>query len=181
MEKREELPFLVKRSIVQRLARFDTPSEVVKAVKEDFGLDLTRQRVSYYDPGTKAGAALDPDLKALFDETRKAFLEELDTIPIANKAVRLRHLQKQLEFFSGKNAAGIVMALCEAAAKEVGGAFTNKLKHEHTGKDGGPIRTVATIVPDNLEALSEDELLRLYRDAAASSPRVGPEPGPTTH
>jgi hypothetical protein len=50
----EELSGPVKAFIVQRLARFDAPSQVVKAVKEEFGLDVSRQRVHFYDPTTKA-------------------------------------------------------------------------------------------------------------------------------
>src|SRR6185503_10769743 len=130
MAPREELTFIVKRFIVQQLACHETPSAVVKLVKEHFELDLSKQRVAYYDPTTKAGAALDPDLKLLFDAERTKFLTELDAVPIANKAYRLRQLQRQVEFFAEKNAAGIVKELCEAAAKECGDAFTNKLKHE---------------------------------------------------
>jgi hypothetical protein len=133
MAPREELSFIQKRFLVQRLACFDTPTVAARAFKEEFGLDLARNRVSYYDATTKAGAALDPALKLLFAQTRQAFLADIDAIPIANKAVRLRALQRQLDHFAEKNAAGIVLSLCEAAAKEVGDAFTNKIEHEHKG------------------------------------------------
>lgn len=153
MSKSDELNFALKRFIVQRLACYDTPSQVVAAVKADFAVELTRQRVHYYDPTKKLGAALDPTLKAFFDDTRKAFLADLDNIPIANKAVRLRHLQRQVEFFADKNAAMIVMALCEAAAKERGGAFTNEHKHKHMGPNGEPLppppAVVTICLPDN--------------------------------
>ena len=46
--------------------------------------------------------------------------------------------------------------LIEQAAKEVGDAYTNKLKVESTGKDGGPIKTETT----NLTA---DQAAEIYR------------------
>jgi hypothetical protein len=55
MEKHEQLSFVLKREIVQRLARFDTPSQVVKAIKADHGIDLSPQRVQFYDPRRRTG------------------------------------------------------------------------------------------------------------------------------
>jgi len=151
MANSEELTFLQKRFLVQQLACFETPTAAAKAFKEEFGFELKRNRVAFYNPSTKSGAALADELKTLFAETRKAFLSDIDAIPIANKAVRLRHLNRQLEHFADKNAAPIVVSILEAAAKEVGGAFTNK--REHTGKDGKDLvpAAVVTIVqlPDN--------------------------------
>ncbi|HDT2575492.1 TPA: DUF2280 domain-containing protein, partial [Citrobacter freundii] len=43
----------VKAFIVQSLACFDTPSQVVELVKKEFGLSITRQQVESHDP-TKA-------------------------------------------------------------------------------------------------------------------------------
>jgi len=48
-----ELLGLVKAFIVQRLARFDQPSQAVKAVKNEFGLEVSRQRVRFYGPTSK--------------------------------------------------------------------------------------------------------------------------------
>jgi hypothetical protein len=136
MEKHEQLSFVLKREIVQRLARFDTPGQVVKAMKADYGLDLSPQRVQYYDPTSKNGAALSEEFKVLFHETRKRFLEDLDAIPIANKAVRLRRLDRMATKAEDQGNMVLAAELGELAAKEVGGAFTNKHQHEHTGKDG---------------------------------------------
>jgi hypothetical protein len=158
----EELAFNVKRFIVQRLACYETPNQVAKAVKEEFQLEVSRQRVHFYDPTAKAGAALMPELKELFDTTRKAFLEEIGNIPIANKAVRLRALNKQLEFFGEKNAAGIVKDLCEAAAKEMGNAFTNR--REFSGPNGGPIETKASA-----QALTDEQLETIARGGSAGA------------
>lgn len=139
MAKSEELPHPVKLFIVQQLACFERPSEVVKAVKAEFELVLTRQRVHYYDPTTKLGAALAPELKALFDAAREEFRKEIDRIPIANKAVQLRVLDKMLALAEGRGQIPMVIATIDAAAAIAG---TIKVRHEHTGKDGGPIEVV---------------------------------------
>ena len=74
IEKHEHLSFVLKREIVQLLARFDTSGQVVEAIKADHGIDLSPQRVQFYDPTSKNGAALSDELKTLFQETRKKSL-----------------------------------------------------------------------------------------------------------
>jgi hypothetical protein len=75
----EELSGAVKAFTVQRLARFDMPSQVVKAVKEEFGLGTTR-----------AGPALAEEQKTLFFETREKAKQDLDSIPSFHKASGFR-------------------------------------------------------------------------------------------
>lgn len=152
MAETEELAHDVKTFIVQALACFDPPSLVAAAVKEEFaGLIVTRQRVHSYDPTKKAGEDLSAELKAVFEATRKKFLDETASIGIANKAVRLRKLDRVAQKAEASNNHLMVLNACEAAAKEVGDAFTNRQKVEHTGKDGKDLIPAATIIqlPDN--------------------------------
>lgn len=154
MSETDELSQEVKTFIVQALACYDPPSVVCVAVKEEFGLALDRRRVHRYDPTKKAGDDLGAALKVIFDETRKAFLEETATIGIANKAVRLRMLDRIATKAAAQNNGVLVMQACEAAAKEVGDVHTNKHKHEHTGKDGKDLpaagaQVVIYQLPDN--------------------------------
>ena len=136
MAPREELPFQVKRYIVQRLACHDTPAQIARDLKAEFPElgEISRQRIGFYDASAKASATLDPTLKVLFEETRARFLKELEAIPVANKAVRLRLLDRMATLAESRGQIPMVLACCEAAAKEVGDAHTNKLKLEHTGK-----------------------------------------------
>jgi hypothetical protein len=136
MAKSEELPGPVKAFIVQRLARFDMPSQVVKAVKEEFGLEVSRQRVHFYDPTTRAGRALNEELKVLFFETREKAKQDLDAIPSYHKAIRLQRLDAMIMTAIERGNVPLAAQLLEQAAKESGGAYTNKQQHEHTGKDG---------------------------------------------
>jgi hypothetical protein len=150
----EELSPEVKTFIVHALACFDAPSTVAAAVKDEFGITVTRQRVHAYDPTKKAGEDLGVELRAIFEATRKTFLEETAEIGIANRAVRLRKLDRVAQKAEAANNHVMVMQACEAAAKEVGDAFSNRHKHEHTGKDGKDLPAPAAVVtvfqlPDN--------------------------------
>ncbi len=127
--------------VVQALACFDSPQQVADLVKVEFGLSVTRQQVASYDPTKAAGKQVSKKLKAIFEETRAKFLENTASIPIAKQAYRLRVLQRQLERAERQGNTAMVSALLEQAAKETGGAFTNR--REVTGKDGGPIQQQA--------------------------------------
>jgi hypothetical protein len=134
----------VKLVIVQALACFDTPSQVAKFVKEEFSLDVPRQQVAMYDPTKSAGKGLSAKLTEIFNATRKAFLEEVPKVPIAQQAYRLRILQRLVERAEAKGNAPLVAQLLEQAAKELGGAMTNR--RELTGKDGKPLAVAHTTV-----------------------------------
>jgi hypothetical protein len=146
--------------IVQALACYDTPSQVSEAVKDEFGLDVPRMQVAQYDPTQAAGKDLAKKWRDLFDATRKRFREEVAEIPIADQAYRLRQLGKIYDrHMSRGNVLGAAGAL-EQAAKEVGGAFTNR--REHTGAGGGPIEQKTVVVDGKEVAASVAKLNRDY-------------------
>ncbi|MBK2493745.1 DUF2280 domain-containing protein [Klebsiella pneumoniae] len=132
----------VKAAIVQMLACYDTPSQVVEAVQKDFGIAITRQQVETHDPTKVSGKTLAKKWVDLFNRTRDRFLNEISDIPIANKAYRLRVLQRMSTTAEGMKNLGMTAQLLEQAAKEVGDAYTNKHKFEHSGPNGGAIQTI---------------------------------------
>lgn len=134
----------VRAFIVQELACFDAPSQIVESVQKEFKVQVTRQQVASHDPTKAAGKGLAQKWVDLFNRTRDRFLNEISDIPIANKAYRLRVLQRMSTTAEGMKNLGMTAQLLEQAAKEVGDAYTNKLKVESTGKDGGPIKTETT-------------------------------------
>lgn len=79
----------VKIFIVQSLACFETPQQVVDAVREEFGIEIERQQVASYDPTKATCRGMSKKLKDLFTRTRKDFKSNIYDIPLANKAVRL--------------------------------------------------------------------------------------------
>lgn len=134
----------VKTYIVQRLACFDTPTQVSEGVKDEFGIEMSRMAIQAYDPTKSAGAELGVKLRKVFEDTRERFLSDTSEIAISHKAVRLRMLQRMAESAEKRGNLVLAASLLEQAAKEVGEAYTNKRVTEVTGKDGGPIETKDT-------------------------------------
>lgn len=122
----------VKAFIVRGLATYMTPSEVVDAVNKEFeGLVITRQQVAKYNPDKASGVNLSDKWQQLFVKHRKDFNDEVNSIPIANKAYRLKMLDDMArEALESKNRP-LVAKLLEQAAKEVGDVFTNRHKVNH--------------------------------------------------
>jgi len=141
----------VKAFIVQSLACYDTPAKVIELVKENFRVTVTRQQVSAYDPANAMAKSLSQKWVDLFNVTRTRFQTEITDIPIANKAYRLRTLDRMMNKAESMRNMALAATLIEQAAKECGDAYTNKQKVEHTGKDGGPIES-ATLTKDEYKA-----------------------------
>ncbi len=142
----------VKTFIVQSLACFDTPGVVADAVKREFGETITRQSVECYDPNKRAGSRLSERWRILFEETRKAFLEDTSKIGISHRSVRLRALDRMAARAEERGNMVLAAQLHKQAAEEMGNAYTNR--RELTGKDGkdlpAPVAPVTIFqLPDN--------------------------------
>lgn len=168
MTDRTELSDDVKTFIVQALACWDTPSEVAKAVKDEFGLVVSRQAVQAYDPTKRAGADLSAEFRAIFDTTRAIFLADTASVGISHRAVRLRRLQRLADRAEGLGSLSLAADLLQQAAKEVGDAFTNRVALKHTGA------VVVDSRPD-FSMLSKDkrDVLRLLLEEAAEGVTTG--------
>lgn len=139
----------VKAFIIQMLACYDTPSQVVEAVQKDFGIAITRQQVETHDPTKVSGKTLAKKWVELFNATRDRFQSEISDIPIANKAYRLRVLDRMATNAEKMKNYGMTSQLIEQAAKEMGDAYTNRQKVEHTSPDGSmtPQPTIIQLLP----------------------------------
>ncbi|WP_313276581.1 DUF2280 domain-containing protein [Kosakonia cowanii] len=142
----------VKAFIVQALACFDTPSQVVESVQKEFGISITRQQVESHDPTKASGRGLAQKWVDLFHDTRKRFQTELSDIPIANKAYRLRALDRMMTKAESMRNMALAASLMEQAAKECGDAYTNKQKLEHSG--GLAVSSVASV----MDEIGDDDL-----------------------
>jgi hypothetical protein len=114
----------VKAFVVQRLACFDTPSRVVEAVKESYDVETSRQQIQVYDP--TRGKKPAPKWCALFDATRKAYVESAASIGIAHRTFRLEALQRMAD--AAEKRGNLLMAkdIYKQAAEEVGDVYTNR-------------------------------------------------------
>lgn len=138
--------------VIQALASFDTPSQVVEAVKQEYGVQMTPQAVQCYDPTKYAGRNLKPKWRAIFEKARAAFIDDTKDIPIAHRSTRLRALQRMAAKAEAKGNFPLAAQLHKQAAEEMGNAYTNR--RELTGKDGKDLPAAAPAVaifalPDN--------------------------------
>lgn len=152
----------VKIYIVQSLACFETPQQVADAVKQEYGIEIDRRQCEGYDPTKYSGRNLSKKLKDLFERTRKDFRENIEDIAIANKAFRLRELQKMYDD-SGRNKRA-KQNLLKQAFQETDGRVT---RQEVTGANGGAIKTETEqktqpiLSPEELAEMTPQELSRL--------------------
>lgn len=142
----------MKAFIVQQLACFDTPSQVVEAVKAQYGVEITRQQAETHDPTKFAGRELAARWVTLFHEARARFKEETMSIPIANRAYRLRALDRMAARAENMKNMALAAQLLEQAAKETGGAYTNRREIEHSG--GLDVRKAVDISEAELLAIA---------------------------
>lgn len=139
----------VKAFIIQSLACFDTLAIVGEAVQKQFGIKVTPQQVESHDPTKASGKGLAQKWVDLFNTTRTRFQTEITDIPIANKAYRLRTLDRMMTKAENMRNMALAASLMEQAAKEVGDAYTNRQKVEHSSPDGSmtPKPTVIQLLP----------------------------------
>ena len=109
-----------------RLLRFDSPSQVETAVKEGFGMVVSRQQVETHDPTRKSSKGLAKRWVTLFNDTRGGFRNEMAKEPIANRAVRLRALGRMLEEAEARGNLVMATKLLKQAARECGDTNTNR-------------------------------------------------------
>lgn len=112
--------------IVQGLACYDTPSVVAEAVKQEFGVAVTRQAVESYDPTKYAGRSLANRWRTQFEETRAALKKATVDIPVAHRAYRLRALQRMFEKAEAMRNLPLAASLLKQAAEEIGDVYTNR-------------------------------------------------------
>ncbi|WP_063928045.1 DUF2280 domain-containing protein, partial [Enterobacter asburiae] len=121
----------------------------VESVKKEFGLTISRQQAEAHDPTKASSKGLAKKWIEMFHATRKRFLTETSDIPIANKSYRLRVLDRMATKTEGMKNFSLTAQLIEQAAKEVGEAYSNKQKVEHTSPDGTmtPKPTIIQLLP----------------------------------
>lgn len=137
----------VKAFIVQALACFDTPSQVVEAVKKEFSVDVSRQQCESHDPTKFAGRGLAKRWADMFHACRERFTTETADIPIAHRAYRLRALGRMAEKAESMKNMALTAQLLEQAAKEVGDVYVNRQTKSDNPQDNvTPLRVQVDVV-----------------------------------
>ena len=125
-----------KRAVIMRLARFATAKEVRAEIKQAYGLDLSAQQINAYNPTTLAGQRLSDEHKQLFEETRKAALDDEDAIPGSKRSYRLL---RYMQIVESADSAVIQLKALEIMAKEMGGLYSRPEKDKPEGDDPSAI------------------------------------------
>jgi hypothetical protein len=161
----------MKLAVVQRLAMYDTPQQVADAVKEEYGIEITRQAIHYYDPTHEPK----PPEKwcKIFDSTRAEFLKTTANIPIANRSFRLHRLERMAVAAEKQRNFALAAQLYEQAAKEVGELFTNKRNIGLSGEVKGGVLAVPVPISaeewGKLASTQQSDLQVRARTAAAAA------------
>lgn len=137
----------IKAFIVQSLACFDSPSQVATAVKDGFGVVVSRQQVETHDPTRKSSKGLAKRWVTLFEDTRAGFRSEVVKEPIANRSMRLRALGRMLEEAEARGHIVMAMKLMEQAAKECGDIYTSRRARTDDDQAGPADRVEVEFVP----------------------------------
>lgn len=116
--------------IVELLATFHRPSQVVALLREQYGIEATRQQVDAYNPATLAGRRLSAELRDHFAEIRKAFLADRESIAIAQvnyrQRIRDEMLSELMDLPANRRNPMLLMDLLEQAAKDEGGYWVKE-------------------------------------------------------
>ena len=157
----------VKLFVVRRLAAFDSPTEVARAVKVEFGIDISRQHVESHNPDRALAAhGLSAKWRTLFDVERRRFLDDMAAIPISHRPMRLRTLDRLARRAEDSGNLALAASLMEQAAREMGNFYANRRLLAASDSDG-PIRTEGRDSHnlDELSSRTTDELIQLFSDA----------------
>lgn len=136
---------------IQMQACFSTPTETLKALQEEWpGLQISLQAIDGLNPLTYQGRNLAKRWVTIFNATRKAFLADITRIGIANPAVRLQELAGVAKRAKERKNDVLLMSALEQAAKESGGAFTNRL--QLTTPPGQPLTVEHQVTAESVKA-----------------------------
>lgn len=137
--------------IVRRLACFRTPTEVCEDVEAEFGVKIDRGHVRQYNPEQ---VATSEKWRVIFEATREAFIAEVGREGIAHQTFRLRELADLYRRAKLRKNDPLALQILEQAAKEAGGAFTNRHQIDHSTID------LSRLTDEQLERLAAGEDLR---------------------
>lgn len=121
--------------IVGALARYERNEDIIEKVKLIYETEINSSAVSYYNPvyQAKQGKTLKAELQEHFNKCRKEFLEAVQTVPSSSQVFRLQQLDEMAQVAKDKKNYKLAASLYEQAAKEMGGFYTDKIKHELSG------------------------------------------------
>lgn len=112
--------------VVAQLATFASPQEIARAVRTLYGIEVSRQAISRYDPSNPYGPRAAGRWKKVHQETRRRFLTSVADVPVAHRVYRLKCLNAMFDEALEKNDLKMAARLLEQAGREVGDRRVNR-------------------------------------------------------
>ena len=110
--------------VVTGLACYRQPWELIEGLKEEFDIDgVSHQQLLVYNPERSGRKKIAKKWVKLHDRTRENFLKEVEDVPIAHKAYRIRELQTIYDKYKRRKNYIAAQAVLEQAAKEMNNAY----------------------------------------------------------
>ncbi len=129
VERTHRLTFEQKYFIVTCLAEFMTNTEINEQLRDVFGIQVSRQLLSYYNPLTANGSKMNSEWRVLFQEKRNEFLQRMNNIGVSQLPVRLRRIERAYERAIQRGNDKFALDCLRQAAEECGEKYTNTQNH----------------------------------------------------
>jgi hypothetical protein len=114
----------IKEFIVKRIACYETPSRIAAAVRSTFGVEIDRRQVFEYDPAR--GRPLAQRWLDIHAAARAQFLRSVSEIGVAQKAIRLRMLDRFAQIAEDNSDYDKAARYLLQAARECGGFYERR-------------------------------------------------------
>ena len=114
----------LKEYVIERLAGFDSPVAIVKSLKEEFGITITRQTIESYDPSRGRKPA--KKYREQFFAMRHEILEGKAARVATRKGVRVRWLENMAIHAMAQGDYALADRLLGSIAREVGDRRSNE-------------------------------------------------------
>lgn len=165
--------------VVGRLAAFEQPAAIAKAMKADHGVEITPQAIAFYDPTRYAGKACPKCWSDLFWTMRAEFIAGIADVGIAHGTVRLRWLDQMARAQMDKGNTAEARALLKQAADEMSRMAGQKYgASDGSGKTRDELKAGidADAAKLGLVVVPIESLARHGGDGAAGEPQPAGEP-----
>ena len=120
-----------KADVVRRLAAYDLPGAIARSMKEDLGIEITRQAIAFYDPTRYSRRRCPKRWAALFWDTRAEIIAGKADVGAAHGVVRVRRLDQMACDQMDKGNTAEARALLKQAADEM----SRMAEHKDDGND----------------------------------------------
>jgi hypothetical protein len=156
--------------VVERLAAYEWPIAIARSLKRDYGIDIRRQSIEYYDPTKHAGRARPEKRATLFREMRARLLEGKAGIGLASRILRLIALDRMARDQIVASNTREARALLEQIANEVHGIAHRPRDRRRRREDPIAARTISDLDRARAIAVLLNKVKAMQSNDAGNAP-----------